>query len=183
MAFDIIAGRTEEDKERFGKNGLILLGKSYVKMGRNVSLSNPLYLDIAKSHTILICGKKGSGKSYSQGVISEGIMDLPDEVKENLSIILMDTMGVFWTMKYENKKDEDLLDEWGLDAKKMDIDIYIPKGYFNELKEKGLPVDYSFAIQPKILTAIDWCNVFNVEVNSDGKFQRDRRGTNTAEAR
>jgi len=105
--------------------------------------------------------------SYSQGVISEGVMDLPEDVKENLSVILMDTMGVFWTMKYENKKDEDLLDEWELDAKKMDIDIYVPKGHFNELKEKGLPIDYSFAIKPKILTAVDWCSVFNVEVNSD----------------
>ncbi len=105
--------------------------------------------------------------SYSQSVISEGIVELPEEIRKNLSVILLDTMGVFWTMKYENKKDEDLLEEWGLEGKKMDIDIYIPKGYFNELKEKGLPVDYPFAIQPKMLSVVDWCNTFDVNVNSN----------------
>ena len=27
---------------------------------------------------------------------------------------MIDTMGIFWTMKYPNLKDEDLLEEWGL---------------------------------------------------------------------
>ena len=42
MAYNIIVGRDKEDKEKYGDQGLILLGKTYVKMGRNVSLSNPL---------------------------------------------------------------------------------------------------------------------------------------------
>jgi len=167
MPFDITVGRTEDDKKLFEKTGLILLGKSYVKMGMNVSLSNPLYLDVARSHVILITGKRGGGKSYSQGVIAEGVMDLPEEIKNNLSIIFLDTMGVFWSMKYENKRDEDLLEQWGLEPKKMDIDIYVPKGYYYELKEKGIPVDYPFAIQPKMLTIADWCNTFDIKMTSE----------------
>ena len=50
MAYNIIVGRDKEDKEKYGDQGLILLGKTYVKMGRNVSLSNPLFIDVAKSH-------------------------------------------------------------------------------------------------------------------------------------
>ena len=62
MAYDVIVGRDKEDREKYGNQGLILIGKAYVKMGRDVSLSNPVYMDIAKSHVVLITGKRGSGK-------------------------------------------------------------------------------------------------------------------------
>jgi len=32
-------------------------------------------------------------------------------------MIMMDTMGVYWTTKYPNQKDEDLLEMWGLSRK------------------------------------------------------------------
>src|SRR3989344_3916671 len=114
MAYDIIIGRNEKDKKNLGKEGSVFLGKTYVQMGNVVSLANPVYLDVARNHTILICGKKGSGKSYSMAVMCESILDFPDEIKNNLSVIIFDTMGIFWTMKYANKKDESILEEWGL---------------------------------------------------------------------
>jgi len=167
MAYDIIIGRNEDDKKNFGKEGAVFLGKSYVKMGNITSLANNMYLDIARNHTILLCGKRGSGKSWSLGVMCEGILDFPDEIKNNMSAIIFDTMGVFWTMKYANKKDETLLEEWGIEAKKADIDLFVPKGHFQEYKERGIPADYEFALQPKLLNAGDWCGVFNLDVNSD----------------
>ncbi|KKS24329.1 MAG: hypothetical protein UU81_C0009G0026, partial [Microgenomates group bacterium GW2011_GWC1_41_8] len=36
----------------------------------------------------------------------------PDEIKNNMSLIIFDTMGIFWTMKYPNQKDEALLEEF-----------------------------------------------------------------------
>ena len=54
MPYDIIIGRDEADKKRFGKKGLIFLGKGYVKMGQYTSLSNPIYMDVARSHVILL---------------------------------------------------------------------------------------------------------------------------------
>src|SRR3989344_3257233 len=62
MAQDIIIGRSKKEKEELGKRGLLYLGKSYVKMENDVSLSNNVYLDVNKSHVILIAGKRGSGK-------------------------------------------------------------------------------------------------------------------------
>ncbi len=62
MPRDIIIGRDEADKKKFGDKGLIYIGKSYVKMGRYTSLSNPVYMDIARSHVVLVSGKRGSGK-------------------------------------------------------------------------------------------------------------------------
>ena len=40
--------------------------------------------------------------SYTLGVIAEGISDLPAEIKKNISVVLLDTMGIYWTMKYPN---------------------------------------------------------------------------------
>ena len=34
MPYDIITGRGKEDKEEFGKRGLMLVGKGFVKMGK-----------------------------------------------------------------------------------------------------------------------------------------------------
>jgi len=62
MPYDIIIGRNEADLKKFGDKGTIFIGKSYVKMGKESSLSNKVLLDVARSHAILISGKRGSGK-------------------------------------------------------------------------------------------------------------------------
>ena len=106
MSYDVIIGRIPSDKERFGKEGTILLGKQYVKMGQVTSLSNEVLLDVSRSHVVFVCGKRGSGKSYTLGVIAEGIAALPEHITQNLSVLIFDTMGIYWTMKYPNHKDE-----------------------------------------------------------------------------
>ncbi|MBN1792484.1 hypothetical protein JW826_02260 [Candidatus Woesearchaeota archaeon] len=103
--------------------------------------------------------------SYTMGVIAEGVADLPPSVKNNISIIMLDTMGVYWTMKYPNKKDELLLNEWGLEPKPLDIVIYTPKGYFQEYKDKGIPTDYPFSVRPSELDGKDWCMTFGISSN------------------
>ncbi|MBI2548768.1 ATP-binding protein [Candidatus Woesearchaeota archaeon] len=163
--YDIIVGRNEEDKKQLGAKGTIFLGKHYVKMGRTTSLSNSIYLDMARSHVIFICGKRGGGKSYTMGVIAEGMASLDESIKQNLSIILLDTMGIYWTMKYPNKQDVNLLEEWGLEGKGLDVKIFTPVGYFSEFKEKGIPTDYPFAIRPSELSSSDWCTTFGISVN------------------
>jgi len=164
--YDIIIGRDEFDRKRFGEEGTIFLGKHYVKMGRTTSLSSDIYLDIARSHVIFVCGKRGSGKSYTMGVIAEGIGKLPKEIASNLSVIILDTMGVYWSMKYPNKRDQKLLNEWELKPEGFDVKIYTPVGFFEETKKKGIPTDYPFSIMPKELEARDWCLVFGIKQTS-----------------
>lgn len=59
MPYDIIIGRDEADKKAFGDRGLVYIGKGYVKMGQYTSLSNKIFMDIARSHVILVAGKRG----------------------------------------------------------------------------------------------------------------------------
>src|SRR3989344_6950809 len=163
MSYKTILGRNISDREKFGEEGLVYLGKQYVKMGENVSLSNGVFLDVARSHVILVSGKRGSGKSYSLSVIAEEISNLPEEVSENLSVIMFDTMGIFWTMKYPNIKDEELLVEWSLKPKASEkIDVYVPSGFYNKYKEDGIDVDYNFTIKTSELDSGDWINAFGL---------------------
>ncbi len=161
--YDIIIGRNDGDREKYGKEGTILLGKHFIKMGRTTSLSNPIYMDMTRSHVIFVCGKRGGGKSYTLGVMAEGMADLPLEIKQNISIIILDTMGIYWTMKYPNKKDKELLDEWGLKAKGLNVTIYTPTGYYKEYREKGIPTDKPFSIKPSELSPRDWLITLNIK--------------------
>ena len=163
--YDIIIGRTAEDLEKFGTEGTILLGKHYVKMGRTTSLSNKILLDVIRSHIVFVCGKRGGGKSYTMGVIAEGISDLPPNVKNNISVIMLDTMGVYWTMKYPNKQDTLLLEEWGIEPKGLNVIIYTPIGYYSDYKDKGIPTDAAFSIKPSELDGNDWCLTFDINPN------------------
>jgi hypothetical protein len=163
--YDIVIGRNEDDMKKLGMAGTVLIGKHYVQMGRVTSLSNKVYLDVAGAHVVFICGKRGGGKSYTMGAIAEGMADLPDDVKNNLSFILLDTMGIYWTMKYPNKKDEDILKEWGFKPKGLDVKIYTPTEYYYKYKEQGIPTDFPFSIQPSELNAADWQMTFEFTPN------------------
>ena len=163
MPFDIIIGRNESDKKAFGHRGLAFLGKSYVTMGNYTSLSNPIFMDVARSHVVLISGKRGSGKSYTIGTMAEALSSLGEEESQNIASLIFDTMGIFWTMKYKNRKDRELLEEWNLTAKNVPMRVFAPFGYYDEYKEKGVDVDAEFAIKISELEPSDWVTLFELK--------------------
>ncbi len=162
MAFDLIIGRNASDKKDFGKRGLAFLGKSFVTMGNYTSLSNPIYMDVARSHVVLVSGKRGSGKSYTLGTMAEALGDLGAEESGNIASLIFDTMGIYWTMKYKNVKDEELLSEWNLSSKNVKVRVFAPFGYYNEFKDKGVDVDAEFAIKISELEPSDWVSLFEL---------------------
>ena len=166
MPYDIILGRDSADKQKFGKNGLIYIGKGYVKMGNYTSLSNKIYMDVARTHVVLVAGKRGSGKSYTLGVIAEELSNLQQETSQNIASIIFDTMGIFWTMKFKNEKDLSLLNSWDLKSKNLPIKVFVPIGKAEEYKEKNIPVDETFSIKPSELEAEDWISLFNLNITS-----------------
>lgn len=164
MAYDIIVGRDSSDKKAFGDRGLVYLGKGYVKMGQYTSLSNKIFMDVARSHVVLVAGKRGSGKSYTLGVIAEELSALPKEASQNLAAIIFDTMGIYWTMKFKNEKDKDLLQEWGLKTKNLPVKIFVPFGYYDEYLEKGIPADETFALDVNEMEPEDWVLTFGLDL-------------------
>ncbi len=164
--YEIIVGRDEEDRKAFGNKGTFLVGKHYVKMGQITSLSTGIYMDVLRSHVVSVFGKRGSGKSYTLAAIAEGMLTLEPALTKNLSIVIFDTMGIFWTMKYENKKDEALLKEWGFQFQRFNIRIYVPSGSYADYKDRGIPVDLPFSISPSELSVGDWCGIFEIDATS-----------------
>jgi hypothetical protein len=125
-------------------------------------LSNPIFLDIARTHVILIAGKRGSGKSYTIGTIAESLSDLGVEESGNIASLIFDTMGIYWTMKYKNDKDKELLRSWNLEAKVLPVKIFAPFGYYNDFVDKGISVDSEFAIKISELDVSDWISLFEL---------------------
>ncbi|MBU1613621.1 ATP-binding protein, partial [Patescibacteria group bacterium] len=164
MAYNIVLGRGETDKKIFGERGLINIGKGFVRMGQYTSLSNKIFMDIARSHVVLVAGKRGSGKSYTLGVFAEELSNLPKEVNQNLSSLIFDTMGIYWTMKFQNQKDKELLSQWGLKSKNLPVRIFVPSGHFDSYLEKGIPVDERFALSTSEMNAEDWILTFNLDI-------------------
>jgi len=164
MPYDIIIGRDKGDLKRFGNRGLVFLGKGYVKMGNYTSLSNNIFLDVARSHVIMVAGKRGSGKSYSLGVIAEELCDLPEEISQNIAPLIFDTMGIFWTMKFKNEKEAELLQTWNLKPKNIPVVVWVPHGFYKEYEKRMVAVDNKFAIKASELEAEDWIITFNLQV-------------------
>ena len=160
---EIVVGRSKSDLEKYGLKGTVLLGKHYITMGQTTALSNKIYLDVAGAHVVFVCGKRGSGKSYTLGTIAEGFHLLDEVTKKNLSVIILDTMGIYWTMKYPNHQDKLLLEEWGLKPESIPIKIFTPEKYYLEYKKSGIPTDAPFTLSPTEIDSDDWCNAFRVD--------------------
>lgn len=164
MVYEIILGRNKKDREKYGTTGCIFLAKQYVKMAQITALAQQVHLDMNGAHVIFVCGKRGSGKSYCMGVIAEGIVELQEKYAKKLSVILLDTMGIYWTMKYPNHKEEKMLGEWGIEGKGFSeqVKIFTPTGYYEEYKKKGVPTDHALSIKPSELTSEDWFISFDL---------------------
>ncbi|MFH1133203.1 MAG: DUF87 domain-containing protein [Nanoarchaeota archaeon] len=160
---EIVIGRLQD----LGTQGRILIGKHYVQMGQTTALSNPVFLDVATSHVVLVVGKRGGGKSYTMGVLAEGLTELPKDVAQNLSTVILDTMGVFWTMKFPNLMERQMLADWNLKAKGMNVQIYTPIGYYASYKQQGIPTDFPFSIKPGEISGQDWCASFSLSPISE----------------
>src|SRR3989344_1787752 len=164
MPYNILIGRDSSDKKDFQEKGLAFIGKGYVKMGQYTSLSNKILMDVARSHVILVAGKRGSGKSYTLGVLMEELSNLPKEVSQNIGSLVFDTMGIYWTMKFRNEKDKELLREWDLKAKNLPLKIFVPFGHYESYVEKGIPVDRKFALDVTELNPEDWILTFGLNL-------------------
>ncbi len=60
------------------------------------------YLDIVSPHCMLVVGKRGTGKSYTLGVLAEGFAKLDPRHSSRVALVLVDTMSVFHSLKKEN---------------------------------------------------------------------------------
>jgi DNA helicase HerA-like ATPase len=168
----ISVGRSEEDQEEHDLNGTGMVGKHLVGENEEAHKANPVYFDVAKPHVVGVFGKRGTGKSYSMGTLAEEIHTA--DISENLSTIIIDPMGIYWSMRRPNEQDVSILDEWDLKPKGFDVDVYIPKGKTKDFDEKEMPYDDTFTLNPAELTAEEWRMAFALDEDSEQNILLER---------
>jgi hypothetical protein len=165
---EINIGRSSEDLKKYGTKCAGFIGKNIVGEGEEAHLANKIVLDLLRPHVILITGKRGSGKSYTAGVIMEEIALLPEEFRNNLTTVVIDTMGIYWSTKLPNEQQLVLLDDWGLKSKdlKNAVKIYVPYKQKAEFEKEEVPVDFGISIPPYEFSAEDWALAFNLPMTN-----------------
>jgi len=142
--------------------GVLNIGRYYALDG---SLGSSVYLDGLKPHVITICGKRGYGKSYTMGVFIEEMGRLEEEARKNIGMLIIDTLGIFWTFAYPNKRQEEDLKRWGMEAEKFDITIFSSPENVEEYGRKGIDA-HPLLIKTSELEPHHWAQLFNISPTS-----------------
>jgi len=175
MVYETVVGRTKEDLEKFGIRASGYIGKHIVGTGEDAHLTTKVLIDLMKPHVILCCGKRGSGKSYSAGVLIEEILSLEKEYSEKIACVVFDPVGIYWSMKLPNDQDIRLLREWKMEPRKFDhVKVYVPLELKGMYEAAGIPVDYMISISPKDFSPDDWALAFNLERTSQEAIALER---------
>lgn len=139
-----------------------------LNIGRDHDTSEFTYLDSSRSRAILVCGKRGSGKSYTLGVMVEELLNDQDTL-----VILVDPMGIYYPMAQPNREQERLLWDWGLSARGIPIQLLVPgdpevlyggREVVEAMQGRGVRFR-SFSINPGDLSPDAWCELFDLSIS------------------
>lgn len=137
-------------------------------IGENLDDSSETYIDASSARSILACGKRGTGKSYTMGNIVEEVHTETDDVVP----LVIDPMGIYWTMGEENERQRDLLWDWGMSEQGFPVNLLVPGDpeerfgdeVLRELRARGIDVN-SLLLNPSDMTPDGWCSLFDLNIN------------------
>ncbi len=127
-------------------------------LGNDIKTQEPVTLEATHARTILICGKRGSGKSYSLGVLAEELFwhhSAP-------LILLVDPMGIFWTMSQAASSATQAIPVTLLVP--GDPTVRYPQGLLEHLLTLGIIVK-RVSLPPSALSPDAWCALFDLSIN------------------
>lgn len=134
--------------------------------GRNI------WLDCEGAHAIYVMGKRRSGKTYTLGVLLEGLgsSNWIRQGKKEQAILLLDTMNVFVTVPHNvedvygrHSKQAEELRKWGLVKENFKTVLFYPVGTLAPPEGNAKQI----AIKPSDLSGTDWAALFGVDTYSD----------------
>lgn len=152
----VFIGRKKSVLKQYGEESALFIGR----VQEEDLYHKQVYLDGLNPHVVFVCGARGSGKSYVLGVLAEELA-----IKnKNVGIVVVDPIGVFWSMKHPNKenKELELLADWEIMPRGLDnVKVFIPVGMKGSVPKSTY--DSTFSIQPALLNAEDWCLTFGID--------------------
>lgn len=153
----IFIGRKRSVMQKSGLDGALYVGR--VQDDERFR-GHKLYVDSLNPHVIFTCGSRGSGKSYLLGVLAEELA----LHNTNVGTVVVDPVGVFWSMKYPNKEEKEVKDLPHYELMPQGLEnmrVFIPEGMRSETPQSTY--DALFSIPPSLLTSEDWCLTFGIE--------------------
>jgi len=125
-----------------------------------------VYLDDTRSRAVLICGKRGSGKSYTMGVFLEELVQ-----RKDVLVIVADPMRNFHTMILPNREQENILWEWGLSVQGVPVRLLVPgdpqtrygRDVIVAFEQRGVQVE-TLRINPGDIPADGWLDLFGLDI-------------------
>lgn len=156
----VILGRTASFHKKYSRHGIGMIG-AVAETSDDVLTSHfgmPVHLDLMSPHVLFVAGKRGSGKSYTLGIIAEELALAMERQEIEVAGVVIDTVDVFRQMTDPNTGQESLLKKWGLETRGLAAAVYIPRSTYlglpDEVKKKEHL--YPLAISPRELTTSDW---------------------------
>ncbi len=149
-------GRKKSIMKSYGEQAGLHIGR----IAEDEMNKTPVYLDGLNPHVVFVCGARGSGKSYVLGVLAEELA----LKNKNIGIVVVDPIGVFWSMKHPNRDEKEIaiLAEWDMLPKGLNnVKVFIPIGMKSSVPKSTY--DATFSVQPSLLTAEDWCLTFGMD--------------------
>ena len=135
-----------------GDEGSLFLGRYLALDG---STGADVFLDVLRPHAVLICGKRGYGKSYTMGVLIEEFARLPFRIRKNFCAIVLDTMGIFTRM--DKPSGETGPGAWGLRPETCPIRTFAPPAH---IRAEGVR---PLRIPTGSLSFYDYCELLGIE--------------------
>lgn len=138
-------------------------------LGRDVAQNEPVYLEAGGARAVLICGKRGSGKSYTLGVFAE---ELLAAAGDQIIPIIVDPIGVYHTMSLPNELQRDDLFRWALNPRGYSVRLLVPgdpetlydSDVLRALRDRQVNV-ISLQLNPADLSPDGWCDLFGANIN------------------
>lgn len=137
-------------------------------IGHNLEDDSDVHINANKSRAIAICGKRGSGKSYTMGVIIEELLR-----EGNSTIFVVDPMGIFHTMSLPNLDQERILWKEGESPEGYPTKILVPGNpvirygdpeIVKTLENRGIVIE-QLRLNPSDITPEAWCDLFDFNIN------------------
>ena len=137
-------------------------------IGKDVETDENAHLDASRSRAVLICGKRGSGKSYTLGVLVEELLESTDAI-----VVIIDPMGIYHTMCTPNTDQEQSLWRWGMQAEGKTVKLLVPGKaehlygsveIVNAMQQRGVQFQM-LQINPSDLSPDGWCDLFDMTIS------------------
>ncbi|MCL7413183.1 MAG: ATP-binding protein, partial [ANME-2 cluster archaeon] len=145
-------------RDKGTRQGVLRVGRYLAIDG---STGSDVYVDCLKPHAVLICGKRGYGKSYTMGTLVEELAQQRSPVSDNIASVIIDSMGIFWTLGYANTKEEQILSGWNLKPEAQDVQVFVPENNLEAYRTMGIDAT-PLSIPISDLSGSDWCSLFDV---------------------